>query len=270
MAIGGTPGRSARAAGAVYCGHPPEQAPLPTEDPAIAMKTGALRASRSPRARPVEFLYPESDGRPMGETDDHRSIMIYLIEALKLWFSAHRNVYVSGNLMMYYVEGDANVSVSPDVFVVKGVPAGHRRVYKVWEEKAPCVVIEVSSRSTKAEDLTHKFELYRDVLEVAEYYIYDPLREYVPTRLRAWVRRNGRFVERHVLDGRIRSRELGLDLVDVDGMLRLVDRGTGRTLPALQEAETARVEAETELRRVTQENRRLRDELEELRRKRTP
>jgi hypothetical protein len=40
------------------------------------------------------------------------------------------NVYVSGNLMVYYVEGHPEISVSPDVFVVKGVPSGQRRVYK--------------------------------------------------------------------------------------------------------------------------------------------
>jgi Uma2 family endonuclease len=247
------------------------------------MKNAALRMVRS---RAVEFLYPESDGKPMGETDQHRSIIIYLIEALKLWFATGRNVYVSGNLMMYYVEGDTDLSLSPDVFVVKGVQTGDRRVYKLWEEKAPCVVIEVSSRSTKAEDLNWKFELYRDVLRVAEYYIYDPLREYLPAGLRAWALRHGRFIERRVSGGRIRSRELELDLVDAAGRLLLVDPETARTLPGLRESEAARAEAEAARARaetaqseaeaararakaaldhVTQENRELREELDRLR-----
>ncbi|MBI4859026.1 MAG: Uma2 family endonuclease [Candidatus Riflebacteria bacterium] len=222
---------------------------------------------------------------------------------MKLWFAARRNVYVSGNLMMYYVEGDANLSLSPDIFVVKGVRPGDRRVYKLWEEKPPCVVIEVSSRSTKAEDLNWKFELYRDVLKVTEYCIHDPLREYLPEGLRAWALRRGRFIERRVSGGRIRSRELGLDLVDTAGRLLLVDPATDRALPGLQEseaaraeaeaartqaeaaraqaeaarteaeaaraqAETARAEAEATLERTTLENRKLREELDRLRRQR--
>lgn len=216
--------------------------------------------------RPGEILYPESDGKPMGETDEHRYLMNYLIEALRLWFQRARNVYVSGNLMMYYVPGDTNVSVSPDVFVVKSVAKRDRRVYKVWEEgKAPCVVIEVSSRKTKTEDLVEKFELYRDVFKVKEYYVYDPLREYLPGRLRAWARKGGRFVERRLSGGRLASAELGLDLVDRDGRLRLVNPASGEELPDLQEADRRR-EAEAAGRRQEAEGRRQADaELARLR-----
>ncbi|MBI3273067.1 MAG: Uma2 family endonuclease [Planctomycetes bacterium] len=224
---------------------------------------------------PGEVLYPESDGKLMADTDEHRYVMTYLIEALRLWFAVAvaADVYVSGNLMMYYVAGDTNIRVSPDIFVVKGVAKRFRRVYKVWEEgKAPAVVIEVSSRGTKSEDLTSKFELYRDVLKVKEYYVYDPLREYLPTRLRAWERKGGRYVERRVVGGRIGSRELGLELVDRDGRLRLVGPN-GEELPDLQESEEAR-RKEAEGRRQEAEGRllaeaevlRLREELARLRR----
>jgi Uma2 family endonuclease len=225
-----------------------------------------LRPSRPARA--AEFLYPVSDGKPMAETDHHRNVTVYLIEALKLWFQAQENVYVSGDLMMYYVEGNANLSVSPDVFVVKGVPKVERRVYKLWEEPAPCVVIEVSSRSTKSEDLTSKFELYRDVLRVAEYYIYDPDRDYLRNRMRGWVLRADRYVEKRVVASRIRSRELRLDLVDERGMLRLVDPRTARALPGLSEADEARKRAEEALGRAEEDNRRLREELARACRKR--
>jgi len=47
-------------------------------------------------------------------------------------------------------------------------------------------------------------------------------------------------VERPVKAGRIESRELGLVLVDADGMLRLEDPSTGRVLPSMAEAEEAR------------------------------
>lgn len=227
-------------------------------------------AKGSTRTDRIDF-YPETDGKPMSESDVHFALMSYLRLAIDLWFRADPDVYVSGNLLMYFVEGDARVCVSPDVFVVKGVPKRRRRVYKVWEEgKGPEVVIEVSSRSTKAEDLTTKFELYRDVLKVKEYYIYDPLREYLPARLKAWRRRGREFVERHVKDGRIESAELGLVLVDKEGMLRLEDPATGALLPDLAEANDARaVEAaarqvaEARQRELEAENERLRRQLRE-------
>ncbi|MBI3268518.1 MAG: Uma2 family endonuclease, partial [Planctomycetes bacterium] len=144
-----------------------------------------------------------------------------------------------------------------DVFVVKGVSKRYRRVYKLWEEgKAPSVVIEVSSRKTKHEDLGEKFEVYQGILKVKEYYIYDPLREYLPTRLRAWDRKGGRFVERRLVRGRAASAELGLELVDHDGRLRLLDPATGEELPDLQEADQLR-RAEAEGRRQEAEGRRV-------------
>ncbi|MBI5369439.1 MAG: Uma2 family endonuclease [Planctomycetes bacterium] len=213
---------------------------------------------------PGEVLYPESDGKPMGETDEHRYIINYLIEALRLWYRRAPDVYASGNLMMYYVPDDTNVSLSPDVFVVKGVPKRQRRVFKVWEEgKAPTVVIEVSSRKTRSEDLGEKLEVYRDIFRVREYYIYDPLREYLPARLRAWERKGSRFVERRLSGGRFISTELGLELHDRDGCLRLIDPATGAALPDLEQAEDRRHAAEAEVRR-------LREEIARLRAKRRP
>ncbi len=205
--------------------------------------------------------YPESDGKPMGETDEHRNLMVYLIEVLKEWFRTKTATYVSGNLMMYYVEDRPRKCVSPDVFVVKGVPKHDRRVYKLWEERrAPAVVIEVSSRKTKHQDLVVKFALYRDVLKVREYYLYDPRREYLSQRLRAWELRGDEYVERTVRHDRIRSSELGLDLEDRGGSLRLVDPATARDLPSLAESEEARRRAEEERRRAEDERRRAEDE----------
>ena len=93
-----------------------------------------------------EIFYPETDGKPMAETDTHRDLMIDLIEALKDFFRDDPLVYVSGNLLIYFQEGDPRVCVAPDVFVVKGVAKKRRRIYKVWEEKkAPDFVLELSN-----------------------------------------------------------------------------------------------------------------------------
>jgi len=76
--------------------------------------------------------HPESDGEPVAETDVHISTVIYLREALRDHFRDDPQMYVAGNLFLYYVEGDPAQVVAPDVFVVFGVPKGDRWVYKVW------------------------------------------------------------------------------------------------------------------------------------------
>ena len=86
--------------------------------------------------------YPTSDGKPMAETDQHRKLLNALVEALDEWFAADPAVYVSGNLLLFYEKGDKRRHVSPDVFVVSGVPKGIRPNYLVWQEKkTPDVVI---------------------------------------------------------------------------------------------------------------------------------
>ena len=100
---------------------------------------------------PSEIEYPSSDGEPLAETPVHRDVMLDLIVMLKAHFAADADMYVSGNMMMYYVEGNPEKSVSPDVFVTRGIPKlpEHREVYRIWlEGKGLSAVIEVTSRST--------------------------------------------------------------------------------------------------------------------------
>ena len=65
-------------------------------------------------------VYPESDGKPFAETEYYRDIMIDFIQMLKHYFRDVDDVHVSGNLLMYYEEGNPRKSVSPDVFVAFG------------------------------------------------------------------------------------------------------------------------------------------------------
>jgi Uma2 family endonuclease len=125
---------------------------------------------------PPEIEYPSSDGEPMAETPLHRDVMLDLISMLKAHFAAEPDVYVSGNMMMYYVEGNSDKSVSLDVFVTRDIPKlPERDTYKFWVEgKGPDVVIEVTSKSTARIDQRGKFGLYRDVLKVREYFMFDP------------------------------------------------------------------------------------------------
>jgi hypothetical protein len=88
--------------------------------------------------------YPTSDGKPMAETDDHRDLMNALIETLKAYFAGEPMVYVSGNLLLFYVPGNKRRHLSPDVFVVRGVPNHNRPNYLLWEEgRGPQFVIEL-------------------------------------------------------------------------------------------------------------------------------
>ncbi len=77
--------------------------------------------------------YPESDGRPMGETDEHRDAMFRIIELLKNYFQ-NQQVYVSGDLLLYYEQGNPKKFVVPDAFIAKGRKQKRRRIYRLWVE----------------------------------------------------------------------------------------------------------------------------------------
>lgn len=210
-----------------------------------------------------EIDYPESDGEPMAETDPHIQQIVDLRSSLRDFFRNAREVYVGSNLLLYYVEDDPGKCVAPDVFVVRGVGKQSRRTYKLWEEKrAPNVVIEVSSRKTKKEDLGWKKQLYA-WLDVKEYFIFDPEYQLKPP-LRAFRLRGREYVEEAVTGGRVRSDELKLDLVNTGKSLRLFDSRTGQFLPTPDENADARREAEERADSAEAELERLRAELARL------
>ena len=203
---------------------------------------------------PAAIRYPETDGKPMGETDIHIAQIIDLLFALTRYFREDPRVYVAADLLLYYVEGDPKEFVVPDVFVVRGVPKGERRIYKLWEEgRAPDVVFEITSASTRREDLGTKRVLYAD-LGVKEYFVFDPTGEDLRPPLRAF-RLSGS--EYQPLKEPVFSEVLGLELQLVDKHLRLFDPRTGKRLLTPAEADAAREAAEAEVER-------LRAELEKL------
>jgi Uma2 family endonuclease len=223
----------------------------------------------------TDIRYPTSDGRPMAETDLHRDIMVDTIQKLDSFFAPKPMVYVSGNLLIYYVHGNKRKHVSPDVFVAFGVPKKKRDYYLTWEEgKNPSVVIEITSSSTRREDVKKKFELYRDVLEVKEYFLFDPRSDYLKPRLTGYRLSKGDYVPISVVQGRMPSRVLGLQLEAEDANLRLYDPQTGGWLAtsgervAQAEQQVARMQAETL--QLAEDNQRLRQELERLLGQRNP
>lgn len=204
------------------------------------------------------LIYPESDGEPMAETDLHRKLMMDFILMLEDHFSDAQDVYVSGNLLMYYEEGNIYKSVAPDVFVVFGVSKKDRRTYRTWEEgKTPDFVLEAASPSTYNKDVTEKKELYASVLQVEEYYIYDPYGEVHP-HFQGYRLIGGVYQPIESREGRLPSTVLDLELGERDGTLRLYDTSRSAWLSppkarvveaearAVQETE-ARERAEAEL-----------------------
>jgi Uma2 family endonuclease len=210
--------------------------------------------------------YPTSDGRPMGETELHRRKMVDLIETLDDHFAADSDVYVSGNLLVFYQRGDKRKHVSPDVFVVRGVPKRpFRDQYLIWlEGKAPEAVIEVTSKSTRREDKKKKWLLYRDVMRVAEYFLFDPTEDYLKPPLQGFRLVEAEYLRIDPVDGRLPSAVLGLHLERAGADLRLYDPVTGRWLPTPRErVEAERQRAEAEHQRAEAERQRAEREMAE-------
>jgi Uma2 family endonuclease len=183
----------------------------------------------------ISTLYPESDGKPMAETDIHRQLLSDLVFTLETFFQKQPDVYVSGNLLIYYVEGNPKKRISPDIFVARGVEKRQRRIYKLWEEgAAPQVMIELTSRQTWREDLQEKWRLYEQ-LGVEEYFIFDPEYDYLDDPLVGYRLKDGKYKMMNAPDRRLRSKVLGLELVDTGETLRLFDPNSGRFLPNWQE-----------------------------------
>ena len=192
---------------------------------------------------PPEIEYPSSDGKPMGETPIHRNVMIDSILMLNAFFKNAPDVYVSGNMMMYYVEGNTNKCVSPDVFATRGIPKlPERDVYMLWVEgKGPDAVIEVTSKKTARIDQRGKLILYRDVLKVQEYFLFDPRDKTLAGAALAGYRLiDGQYVPIPETEGRLASEVLGLHLEVSGGELRLYDPRRGVYLPTPRENDEAR------------------------------
>ncbi len=181
-----------------------------------------------------EIYYPESDGEPMAETDKHRNLIAGLIDILKRYYSDKSDVYITGNIMFYYVEGVPEEVVSPDVMVIFGVESVERRTVKLWEEKVPSVIIEIASHSTFKNDRTEKRELY-EALGVKEYFIFNP--EYPKTlpSLIAYRLVNKEFQSIKIEDGKVYSEELNLQLVDTKNTLRFFNTNENAFLPTANE-----------------------------------
>ena len=135
-----------------------------------------------------EYTLPETDGLPLADGRVQQGPLSYSRDALR-YHLRHLNdrVAVEGDMFVYYIGRDADgepkiASVSPDIFVVFGVPdRPDRNSYVLWHEPDADIrfVLEIASPSTRRRDHTVKRGIYAS-LGVAEYFLYDP-----PTRSRS-------------------------------------------------------------------------------------
>ena len=184
--------------------------------------------------------YPTRDGRPVAETPLHYKRLADAAHALFTHYETRQGAYVGVNMMVYDEQGNPRRFLSPDIFVAFGVEDRERDIYKIWEERAPSFVLEMTSKSTRKEDERKMVRYAR--WGVTEYFLYDPRREYVKPPLRAFelVRGTYRAMRQVTLSNGERgipSRTLGLELWLEGSVLRFYDPATGRNLLTPRQAQ---------------------------------
>jgi Uma2 family endonuclease len=130
--------------------------------------------------------YPESDGKPMGETGFHVNAILSLHAAFLIAFRGRTDIYVASDMFLYYERGNPRAVKAPDVMVIKDTHNQERRTFKLWVENVePSAIFEITSDETRREDATTKPEVYARI-GVPEYFLFDPLGDYLDPPLQAY------------------------------------------------------------------------------------
>ena len=147
----------------------------------MTMRPMPADARPAPGADAVDDLsieYPCSDGEPMAENDHQFTALTESALTLREWLAERLDVYVGGDMLIYYRMNDNETRIAPDIFVVFGVlDRTPRYSWIVWREgKAPDFVLEIASPGTWRRDASRKREIYAE-LGVREYWRFDPTGE---------------------------------------------------------------------------------------------
>ena len=126
--------------------------------------------------------------------------------------------------------------------------ARQRRIYKIWVEgKPPDVVIETTSRKTRRKDTQDKPPLYAR-LGVKEYFLYDPLQEYLDPPLQGY-RLGDQEAYAPIPPDETQSlisEQLGLRLRIEQGLLQFYRLDTGERLLTAEERACAKRRPDSE------------------------
>jgi Uma2 family endonuclease len=188
---------------------------------------------------PREVEYPESDGEPMADNTKQLLWIVVLYGNLAALFRHQPDVFVGGNQFWYPVEGEDQLKLALDVYVVFGRPKGHRPSWKQWEEgNVPMtVVFEVLSPRNRATEMLDKLAFYEDH-GVEEYYAYDP----EVNRLHVYLRQGDMLRRVRKVDG-FTSPRLGIRF-DLSGPEMVVFLPSGRRFMTFEEVEEERLRLE--------------------------
>ncbi len=223
------------------------------------------------------LLYPESDGKPMGENTRQYRWIVIIKENLEILFAHVADVFIAADLFWYPVQVNAPPvpNQAPDVMVVFGRPKGDRRSYKQWQENniPPQVVFEILSPSNKTPEgeagMITKWGFYQQY-GVEEYYTYDP-DEHL---LHGWQRQDARLTAIAAMDGWVSPRlgirfewQMGeeLALYYPNGQRFL----TSVQLAELTQQERERAELERQQKEVERQEKEVAQQQAELERQRT-
>ncbi len=206
---------------------------------------------------PFELVY--EDGEPM---EDHWHVVgkdLLIDQVRQVMAERGRSDYfTSGNIFVYYSFRQAEDVVKgrsyfrgPDFFYVGGVDGRRERhAWVAWEEggRLPDLIVELLSPKTAQVDRTTKKELYARTFRTPEYYLYD----FETLNLEGFLLAGDAYVPMVPnVQGRLRSRQLGLDLGLWHGLRDEVEttwlrfyHPDGRLVPTRDEAASQRAEAE--------------------------
>ena len=215
----------------------------------VAMTTKPLRQQdgNPPDGEPVDDLaieYPSSDGEPMAESDLQYVPLTETVSALRVRFSDRSDVYVAGNMLVYYRMNDPSASVAPDVFAVLGTTGNHPR--DSWPSGVRARLPTSSWRSPRRAHgvgTLRRRGTFTLRWECRKYWRFDPTGRCFTPVLVGEMLVDGVYRPRLVSAGasgelRGRSHVLGLDfVVEPELRLRVYDPDTGERLRNHQEAE---------------------------------
>ncbi len=222
----------------------------------------------------IERVLPDTfyeDPEPVEDGMQQEQTITLLAFILRWWFRDSPDVFVSAGGFVFWNTANGNERVAPDCYIaLETDPAFVYQFpnYFIWEVgKPPDFVLEVASPSTARNDLGRKHDLYAR-LGMTEYWKLDPTGgELYGVPLMGERLVAGKYVPYNLNeepDGSVWSRSeiLNLDFHWDGEQFDIRDPLTGRTIHPVEMERQARLDAEvrseTELRRLREENERLR------------